>query len=323
MAEKSPATIQSESSKKVRLPTKRIATFLLLLLAAGSVWLVAGNWFDSDPPRAMTQPDARASGRHEAPTGRDSRRARLDKARARLFVKGSLQGTEPAGNWCIDTSRTDALKPCSALRERFEYYLLGLGGEITIDEARGLIEQDSLSDNGEALTRQIMTLWDQYWQLRNYAWSNHLEMTNRGTWMPMLEEMRMVRRQILGEEWATAFFGEDEEYFRNYYAQLEGGKTAPRDPGAPVPQLGAGKDPAAVNAERAALYGAPAAERLARVDADWADWENRLTAARAEWDRLQKSAELSELQRKAEMNRYVAAHFNSSERLRIEALLHL
>ena len=242
-----------------------------------------------------------------------------DQVRVRLFKEGSFAGTEPAGSWCVSDQK---LKPCPELRSRFEYYVLGLG-EVTIEEIRGLIQDEAKRANGDALAAQIMAVWDKYWQVRTYAWRHKFIQADRSTWMPVFEEQRAVRRQLLGQPWAEAFFKEDEQHFQEYYAQLESGLPPPPDPGEPVPQMAPGKDPAAVRAERVARYGEAAANRLDKADAEWADWERRLNAAKTEWDRLQKAANLSDVQRKAEMSAYIKSNFAADEQLRVQALLHL
>lgn len=242
-----------------------------------------------------------------------------DQVRVRLFKEGSFAGTEPAGDWCVADKK---LKPCGGLRSRFEYYVLGLG-EVSIEEIRGLIQDEAQRAHGPELATQIMAIWDKYWQVRTYGWRNKFVQSDRSTWLPVFEEQRAVRRQLLGQPWAEAFFKDDEQHFQAYYAQLESGQPPPPDPGEPVPQMEPGKDPAAVRAERVNRYGEAAAARLDKADADWADWERRLSAAKTEWDRLQKSANLSDPQRKAEMSAYVKANFAADEQPRVQALLHL
>jgi lipase chaperone LimK len=78
-----------------------------------------------------------------------------------------------------------------------------------------------------------------------------------------------------------------------------------------------------VHAERVARFGQDAANRLAKADEEWADWERRLAAARAEWARLKSSQNLSEVQRKQDMQAYVNANFKPDEHLRVKALLNL
>ena len=242
-----------------------------------------------------------------------------EQVRQKLFREGSFQGTEPNGDWCVAAGK---LSPCNGLRRRFEYYLLGMG-EVTVADIRTLVNEEARRANGEEMGDAIMSLWDKYWRLRTHEWRNVFVQSDRNTWMPAFEEQRMVRRQILGEDWARAFFDDEEAKFKQYVAQVESGQPPPPDPGEPVPQMAPGKDPAAVHAERVARYGQDAANRLAKADEEWADWERRLAAARVEWERLKASQNLSDVQRKQDMQAYVNANFKSDEHLRVKALLNL
>jgi lipase chaperone LimK len=242
-----------------------------------------------------------------------------DQVRTRLFKDGSFAGTEPSGDWCVVSGK---LSPCPELRKRFEYYILGLG-EVTIEDIKALVADEARRAHGDQAAADIMGIWDKYWQIRTHEWRNKFDQSNRATWLPVFEEQRMVRRQILGDEWAKAFYEQDEQNFKQYYAQLESGQPPPPDPGEPVPQMAPGKDPAAVYAERVARYGQAAADRLTKADDEWADWERRLSAARQEWARLQAASNLSDTQRKQDMTTYINSHFKSDEYLRVQALLHL
>ncbi|WP_290869707.1 lipase secretion chaperone, partial [Aquabacterium sp.] len=227
--------------------------------------------------------------------------------------------SRPAGDWCVAAGR---LKPCAALRQRFEYFILGLG-EVTIEDIRGLVADEAARVHGKDLSAEIMAIWDKYWSLRTHDWRNRFDQNDRSTWLAVFDEQRQVRRQILGGDWAQAFFADDEAHFKAYHAQLESGAPPSPDPGEPVPQMAPGKDPAAVHAERVARYGEAAAQRLAKADEEWADWERRLAAARLEWQRLQDSPQLSATQRQQDMAAYVGAHFKPDEHLRVQALLKL
>ncbi len=241
-----------------------------------------------------------------------------DQLRKMLLVNGPLQGTEPAGEWCITPA--PSLKPCRGLRSRFEYYFLGLG-QVTAPEIRSLVQDEAQRAHGALLAGQIMSVFDQYWSLRNHEWTNHFSQNDRSTWTPLFEEQKAVRRQILGVAWANAFFAEDEQHFVDHLAQLESGRPAPPDPGEPVPQMSPGKDPGAIRAERVARYGEEAADRLAEVDAEWEAWDRRVNAARAEWTRLQASANLSTQQQQEAMNRYLTEQFQGKDLLRARGLI--
>ena len=241
-----------------------------------------------------------------------------DQVRNRLFKEGSFAGTEPSGEWCVTPDKL--LKPCKGLRGRFEYYILGLG-EVTIAEVRGLVQDEAKRDHGDKIAAEITDLFDKYWKIRTYDWKNQFVQSDRSTWMPVFEEQKSVRRQILGQAWAEAFFADDEKHFLEYFAQLESGQPAAPDVGEPVPQMEAGKDPAAVRAERVTRYGEDAANRLDAVDKQWDDWERRLSAARSEWERIKAANNLSDSQRQSEMQRYVDEHFQDKDKVRVKALL--
>lgn len=304
-------------------------------VVAGAMVLVAGVWWwqggakeggdaVSGGASAASQagpwsvPEGRAEGGSSSVIG--VAQLTPEQVRQRLLVRGSLQGTEPSGDWCVRDGQT--LAPCKGLRDRFEYYILGIG-EVSIADIRGLVEDEARRAVGERLAQSIMDIFDKYWRIRTYDWKSSFIQSDRSTWMPVFEEQRSVRRQILGQPWADAFFQDDEKHFQEYYAQLESGQPPPPHPGEPVPQMDPGKDPAAVRAERVARYGEDAAKRLDEVDAQWAEWDRRLVAARQEWERIQAQAHLSDPQKHDEMARYVDAHFQDKERIRVRALLKL
>lgn len=308
----------------MQLSIKWVAAAALLLIAGIASWTLAQIFNPTGggarvlvsralPSLLGADPTVAAAPASAAPD-------QVARTRARLFERGSFAGTEPAGNWCV--TPTHQLAPCVGLRDRFEYYLLGIG-EVSAADIRALVQNEARRANGEQLAAQIMALWDRYWQLRNYAWTNRVDPADRSTWLPVIEEQHRVRQQLLGADWAAAFFGAEESAWRADYARLEAGRPAPPDPGAPVPQMGPGQDPAAVTAARLARYGSAATERLAQLDAEWAAWQQRIDAARVEWSSLQGAADLSDMQRRATMDRYVQTNFSADERRRVQAILGL
>lgn len=312
----------------MQVSLKWAAATALLLLAGGVGWTLT-RVFDPAGGGARVlvsraAPSLLGAGPDEPAAPLPAAVDPLARTRARLFEHGSFAGTEPAGSWCVTTTQTTThqLTPCIGLRDRFEYYLLG-SGEVTADDLRALVQDEARRANGQQLADQIMALWDRYAQLRHYAWTNRIDPADRSTWLPVIEEQHRVRQQLLGADWAAAFFATEESAWRADDARLEAGLPPPPDPGAPVPQMGPGQDPAAVTAARLARYGAAATERLARVDAQWAAWQQRLDAARAEWTGLQQAANLSEPQRRAAMARYVQARFDAAESRRVAAILGL
>ena len=304
------------------------AAAAVVVALAGGAWWWTQQGGASDAERAAQSASGASSGSWAGIGGSGEGAAApvptatltAEQVRQRLFTEGTLQGTEPSGDWCVRDGKS--LAPCKGLRDRFEYYILGIG-QVSIGDIRTLIEDEARRELGEQIARAIMDIFDKYWQLRTYGWKNQFVQSDRSTWMPVFEEQRSVRRQILGQAWADAFFQSDEKYFQDYYAQLESGQPPPPHPGEPVPEMAPGKDPAAVRAERVARYGEDAAQRLEAVDAQWAEWDRRLAAARTEWERIQGLPNLSESQKQDEMARYVETHFQDKDRIRVRALLKL
>jgi lipase chaperone LimK len=299
-----------------------MAGAVALVVAGGAGWILKARHVDSAGGAGGSAGWGNMIGASEEPAPMASAPVAaltLDQVRNKLFKEGSFAGTEPAGDWCVSSAK---LSPCPELRKRFEYYILGVG-EVAIGDIKGLVADEARRAHGDKLAADIMAIWDKYWQIRTYSWRNQFEQADRSTWMPVFEEQRLVRRQILGAEWAKAFFEQDEANFKAYYAQLESGAPPPPDPGEPVPQMAPGKDPAAVQAERVARFGQAAADRLAKADEEWADWERRLAGARTEWDRLKNDASQSDALRKQAMQAYIDKNFKPDEHLRVQALLHL
>lgn len=292
---------------------------------------VAAGWLASQHPGGLAALSASAVGSgwdmirpDQAPTpsepgGPAATTLSAEQVRVKLFQHGSFQGTEATGNWCVVTGK---LVACPELRKRFEYYTLGLG-EVGIADIRTLVDDEARRAHGDELAAAIMAIWDKHWQVRTHAWRSAFLQSDPSTWRAALEEQRLVRRQILGEDWAKAFYTDDEAKLQQLIAQIEQGQPPAPDPGEPVPQMAPGKDPAAVHAERVARYGQGAADRLAKADEEWADWERRLATARSEWERLKASGQLSDVQRRQDIDAHIAANFKPDELLRVRALLQL
>lgn len=239
--------------------------------------------------------------------------------RAAVFGDALLSQTQVAGDWAVDANGVS--RPDVALRKRFEHYLLALGN-ATPDEIRLLIQDEARKAHGDKIAGDIMGIYDKYMALRMQQPRNRLVLNERDTWEPAFQEQKAMRRQFLGAQWAEAFFKAEEEEFVRFAAQADGKSGSDKaDLNMPVPQMGPGKDATAVHTERVALYGEAAAQRLAQADAEWADWERRVAGAKAEWQRLQGSAELSDVQRQQSLDQYIQSHFPPDERMRARGLI--
>lgn len=306
--------------------TTVVFAVLATLLAVGG-WAAHRLYGTAEPAVFAARGDGRgwslmgaAKSQADAPAASASAPRSAAAVREQLFTKGSFADTQLDGDWAIGPDGKP--QPSIQLRRRFENYLLALG-EATLPEIRSLVEDDARRAHGDVSAAAILAVWDKYMQLRQHDFQRRFDQSDRATWRPFFEELKAVRRQILGRDWAQAFFAAEEAEFEQFVAQLESGQPAPPDPGAPVPQIAPGKDAAAVRAERVARYGEAAAQRLEQADAEWADWERRLQAGSTEWTRLKQSPELSDAQRRELMDRYIAANFQPDEHRRVRALLDL
>lgn len=293
------------------------------LAVLGARWSRLERPTDATPPPRLSDSPWAHSGLGKATPQRptaDADTHAVDAIKDKLMQLPSFAGTRPAGGWCV----SDGLKllPCSALHDRFEYYLSALG-LIPVEQIRLVVNDEARQANGDALASQIMRVWDRYWELRNYRWQTPAVESDRTTWMPALEEQHQVRQRLLGQAWAAAFFAQDEQSFRDLYAGIEAGHPAITDPGAPVAEAASGQSAEQLYAQRAAQYGDAAAQRLAQVDEQWSDWQRRVDAARAQWGMLGQSADLSDVLRRQAMNGYLQSHFKPEEMVRIRALLQM
>lgn len=270
-------------------------------------------WLQSGTANAPT-PQATAP----APTTADALRS-PDVLRSILF-QGSFAGTQPVGNWCV--SSTSALTPCLGLRERFEYYINGIG-EISIAEVRALIEDEARRALGAQLAGQVMAIYDKYWAVRNHEYQTRLEMADISTWMPALREAQQVRRQTLGAAWAEAFYAEDEREFIDTYQRATTGTPPPPSKSDPVPAPGGPKDAMAVRSERLARYGEGATSKLEALDARQREFDQNIALARAEWSRLQAQANLSAIDRDSQLHQFIATHFDAPDLRRAMGLAKL
>lgn len=195
-------------------------TLIVLAIAAGLIW-----WYELakapevDAPKATT-PAAAASS---------------DLAAGPGVVKGTA--VRPAGGWSPKAWSVigGKLTPSRALRERFDSYL-PLGKGVTMVEVRATIERDAAADVGQANAAQVLAIWDRYARLQNNDWQYPFNATEPKGWQATLNEQHQVRRQLLGFDWAEAFFGEDEADFQRRIANLVAHGKAGTGAGAQNPE---------------------------------------------------------------------------------------
>ncbi len=295
-------------------------------LAVSARWSASGSTA-TQPARQATawawlQPGAGTTASEvvaDTPSPRPADVRSPDTLRAVLY-QGSFSGTQAFGSWCARTAST--LTPCLGLRERFEYYINGLG-EISVAEVRALIEDEARKANGAQLAQQIMAIYDKYWDVRNHTYRHNVDMADISSWMPALQEAQQYRKQILGEDWAKAFYAEDDQEFIATYQRASTGSPPPPSSSDPVPLPSMNKDAQAIRSERMARYGAEVTAQLEALDAQQGQFDQQVALARAEWSRLQAQPNLSELDRDAQLHQFISTHFDAHNRKRATALARL
>lgn len=211
----------------------------------------------------------------------------------------SLAGTQPDGDWSVGAN--GQLLPSHALRRRFDYYLT-LVGEVPLDSLRALVLQQASAELREPALGAVMALWDRYVALQQTPWKHAVDLRRRDTWAQALAERSQGRRAALGDDWAQAFYGEEE---RELAATITG-QAAPAPPspgiGAPTPHP-------------------QATEREAAITAQWQQWEQRLAQARESVQALAADPNLSPAQRAEQADQLLARQFEGSELVRARSLL--
>jgi lipase chaperone LimK len=215
------------------------------------------------------------------------------QVRQALFEQGSLRGVQPDGGFRLDAQ--GRLMPDRAVRRRFDQLLTTLG-EASIEELGALLQQQARTELGsEDGAAQVMAVWERYLQLQRQL------APAGGTGSPptadslalALQERARQRRLVLGNDWAEAFYG-DEEAALQARLSGDGGRCVrtggdqaqhtalPAAARAPQP----GEDLAALQRQREATLGPEAPARLQALDQAQAAWAQKVAEARSQVTRL-------------------------------------
>lgn len=276
--------------------------------------------------------------------------ASLNLLRDPRFVlkNGSLRGTEPDGGVSIGFG--GHLKPDMALRHLFDYYLVLLG-ETDLPGIRTLLHDDLLQRQLAApLIDEVMASFDRYTRYQQAA----VNLANQPglSLNEQLMQIIALRRQMLGDDVAEAFFG-DEQRQQQLALQrlaiqtdhsLSAAEKAQRlqavDATLPAVEqealaqtsLGntvqtqtdafdaAQTDPDTRYAERAQAYGDAAAERLQQLDQIRAQWQARLDAYAQQSQVIQSDASMDGTQQQAAQQQLLSSSFHGTEQLQVQAM---
>ena len=248
----------------------------------------------------------------------DAARA-ADSARAHVqtvLERGSLRESELDGDWGRWVE--GQLQPSQTLRQRFDYLLTSLG-EADPAQLRHWIEQEVTAQKSAAAARQVLAVWDRYIALQQHRFRHAPNVADPGTWAVALAERSQVRQQLLGRDWAQAFYADEEAALTQYIEQRKQQRVEP-DPSVLLIAT-PGTAPDQLHSQRVQQLGAEAAERLRAEDQAWADWERRLAAAQQALNTLATAPNLSAPQRQQAQDAHLAQHFSGSELQRARALL--
>ena len=262
------------------------------------------------------------------------------------FAKGSssLRGTEVDGGVSFDANGNVLLD--LGLRRLFDYHL-SLIGEREPAQIRRLLEDHLLDRHGRKQTVSALIYFDRYaGYLQRLAESKIGESIDP---QQRLTKVAALRRQMLGDEMASAFFVEEEalaaltlkrmaiaadnaltaEQKAQRLAALDRseGDTARAD--ADIATVVADQDRrfdhAKVNAsqraaEREALWGKEAAGRLAQLDQQRAQWDARVAQYLFARSRIDADRSLSSSARAHALAALRAQRFSAAEQRRIASL---
>ncbi|MCD0421067.1 lipase chaperone [Rubrivivax sp. JA1024] len=275
-------------------------------VATGAVLALGLLWHTPDEPRPPVAPAAAplvARAAAPAEPARPAWRATLavpPEFERWVQERSALRGTTPDGGWgpVVD----GRLVPSAALRRRFDY-ALQLDGQAPAETIGAWVGEQARRELPATAAAEVERIWQAYQGLRAAQASLAPRADDPESIAAALDERHAQRVQWLGEAWARAFYGDEEAALR---ARLVSGwQTASADALIDATRL----DPAA-------------RQRLADELAEQARWAERIAAARAELERLDRQPGLDEVQRAQVAEQLLAAGFaEGSERLRARGLL--
>ncbi|MDE2156372.1 MAG: hypothetical protein KGJ32_10830 [Xanthomonadaceae bacterium] len=333
------------------IPRRRFGLIpgLAALLCAG---LLLGHLRSSSPPTALHRQHAAATiaAPAAAPFAAEPATAAVHvRDPERALREGSLRGTVADGG--VSTGFGGRLKPDRALRRLFDYYLTLLG-ETDLRGIRQLLHEDLLHRHLDALlVGEVMQTFDRYARYQQAA----AELADQPG-LPLAGQFARVdalRRQMLGETLAEAFYG-DEQASRQQLLQrlaIESERNLPDaekarqlqalDAALPAAEREARArtrigdlvqqqtallddthaDPATRYAERAQTWGGAAAGRLAQLDQQRALWQARLDAYAQQSQRISANDALDAQQRQAALLQLLRDSFHGPERIQVQAMM--
>ena len=264
------------------------------------------------------------------------------------LANGSLRGTEPDGG--VSVGFGGHLKPDMALRRLFDYYLVLLG-ETDLSGIRSLMHDELRRRRLDTpLIDEVMASFDRYTRYQQAA----VALANQpGLSMDQqLAQVIALRRQMLGDETAEAFYGDEQRRQQQSLQRLAIQSDASLSPAEKARRLqaldaalpaaeqeaqaqvslgttvqeqtdafdAAQTDADARHAERAQLFGDAAADRLQQLDQSRAQWQARLDAYTQQSQAIQADSSLTSAQQQAALQHLLTNSFHGGEQVQVQAM---
>jgi lipase chaperone LimK len=263
--------------------------------------------------------DSQASASNSKPT--------LKKADFSL-ERSSLRGTEADGGISLDANAEVVLD--LGMRRLFDYYL-SLIGERDLVQIRILLKDQLLTKYNQTNTEKVLQYFDRYTDYLSALAALNIGSLSKPE--ERLQQVASLRKKMLGEAMALAFFAEEEALAtltlkRMAIAnnkKLSAEARIEADTAALITeqnrQLDALKLTDAQRAvEREALWGKEAAGRLAQLDQERTQWDTRIEQYVQARSRIDANRALSVNARAQAIAALRAQQFNASEQRRIASL---
>ncbi|MCC7250156.1 MAG: hypothetical protein IT473_16155 [Lysobacter sp.] len=315
----------------------------ILGAAALAAAIAAGLWWWRSTPVAspvVGQARATVAASHEQMTEQSA----AAQHAADPLRSGSLRGTEVDGDVHFD--ERGAPIPDADLRRLFDYHL-SLIGEQSLDTIRAALRRTLSARWDVARVERVMALFERYLSYREALAQSHI--ADDPDSARRLAEAKRLRRQTLGESMANGFFAEEEalaeltlrrvriasdadldsQRKREALRALDATANYDARAAADLPEVAAAQaaelehrqlSPAQRSAERSALWGPEAAQRLATLDAEQAEWDARVRRYADARARIAADPRLNPQARTQAIARLRAQLFAPNEQRRIASL---
>jgi len=304
-------------------------------------------WYSNNSISAGgVQADIAAAGidRVEAPQAVVSNKNSVSPDSEFSLDKSSLRGTEVDGGIALDANGQVMLD--LGMRRLFDYYL-SLMGERELFQIRSLLKDYLLAKYSPANTDAALKFFDRYVDYLNAL--TDLNIGGLSKPEERLEKVTALRKKMLGEEMAFAFFAEEEMLAaltlkrmaiandKNLGAEEKARQLAALDASQHYSARTEADTAALITeqtrqleelklteqqraAEREALWGKDAAARLAQLDQQRAQWDARIEQYLLARSRIDANRGLSEAARAQAIAALRAQQFNAAEQRRIASL---